>query len=176
MLVMSISPDWRLEPVLKLVPLNDINLSDPTEDLSRVPETPELGQWVDIEEREKNELAVYIPKIQPKGIDKYPEFPHLIIVEETANDSEKPTRKFIPSVFKIEEECSSEEKKFIFELKQVTKKIYDTIYTIKDLVRAQRSHLNIYRLRQKEEGLPLNKEISDTDTKHVINQFWIKFL
>ena len=54
------------------------------------------------------------------------------------------------------------------------RKIDDVTYTLSDLCRAQRSDLIVYGLRLKVEGKELDKTIYDTETLHVIAQFWNK--
>ena len=120
-----------------------------------------------------NWLNVY-KRLWSKG-SVNPKFPHLTIVEEHDKDSEEPPSKVIASVFKSDEECSLEEKKLITDSKQVLRKLYDARNTTSDLARAQRSDLIVYGLRQKAEGLPLNKEVYDADALLVISQFWNKF-
>ena len=53
-------------------------------------------------------------------------------------------------------------------------KIYDATYTLSELCRAQRGDLIFNGLRLKVEGKELDKTIYDTETLHVITQFWNK--
>ena len=92
----SISPDWRPKPILEWIFWDDLNISDPAEDLSPLPETTELSQWEDGEEREREQLAECIQKTTPKGIGKHRGFLLIVIIEEHAKDSEEsPSKSFV---------------------------------------------------------------------------------
>ena len=68
------------------------------------------------------------------------------------------SNKVAASVFKDEDECSSGDRQFINDSKEVMRKIYDATYAVSDLVRAQWSDLTVYGLRQRS-GLSLDKEV-----------------